>query len=105
MITKIHFTGDRKIMNMQKVGTFVQSNLRLAAEAFTGKMSLKSMCHAIHYANNKNNHKRQNHLKFTRSAIIGSPPPFQYMFCTSSRDKQQIDAAKYCFAALAMTWQ
>jgi len=48
---KIHFTGDRKIMNMRKVGTFIQSKSRLAAEAETAEKSLKSMAHAIHYAN------------------------------------------------------
>jgi len=38
-------------MNMRKVGTFIQSKSRLPAEAETAEKSLKSMAHAIHYAN------------------------------------------------------
>ena len=33
MIRKNHFTGDRKIMNMQKLGTVVQSNSGQAKSA------------------------------------------------------------------------
>ncbi len=47
---KITLTGDRKIMNMQKVGTVAQSKTGTINEVKTGSKSMNTGIHAIHYA-------------------------------------------------------
>jgi hypothetical protein len=46
MNCKLNFTGGRKIMNMQKVGTVSQSGKLMQLI----ERSIESMCRAIHYA-------------------------------------------------------
>jgi len=51
MIRKNHFTGDRKIMNMQKLGMIIQSktSIKNALQSFENQWIRG--CRAIHYAN------------------------------------------------------
>lgn len=73
-------------MNMRKVGTFIQSKSRLAAEAETAEKSLKSMAHAIHYANKRNGQG---------GAIQGLIPRRVWNTCHSSQPYSLIDTCRF----------
>jgi len=55
---KITLTGDRKIMNMRKVGTFIQSKSGIKNEVNTGLNPMNTGIRNIHYAYNKDKHKK-----------------------------------------------